>query len=60
VGVVLVLGLSILLGIFRIVPKVRLFFGLIVIAYGLVRLIMLSAKYRKEENEQNEQKKPLT
>ena len=43
------LGILILLGVLRIDPRYKVFLGLILIGYGVIRLGMLKSRYRSVE-----------
>jgi len=50
VGVLILLGLLIISGIFRSMPSdFRTIFGGVILVYGLVRLFLLNSRYRREK-----------
>jgi len=55
VGLIILLGIVIISGIFSLETNFRNIFGGIILAYGFLRLWLLSNRYRKERRE--EQKK---
>lgn len=51
VGFLILLGLLVISGIIRIDPKFRNIFGGVILAYGFLRLWLLSVRYRREGEE---------
>jgi len=49
IGFFILLGLLIISGVFKMDPNFRNIFGGIILAYGLLRLWLLSNRYRKEQ-----------
>lgn len=49
VGILIVLGLLVISGVFRMDPNFRIIFGGIILVYGFLRFLLLRNKYRKEQ-----------
>jgi uncharacterized membrane protein YedE/YeeE len=49
IGVLIVLGLLVISGVFRMGPNFRIIFGGIILVYGFLRFLLLKNKYRKEQ-----------
>ncbi len=58
VALVTLLGMLILLGIFRIDPKFKVYLGMILLGYGLIRFWMIRSRYRKMESKEDNVKEP--
>ncbi len=55
VAILIILGLVIISGIFRSMPAdFRNIFGGIILVYGVVRLLLLSSRYRREKQDENQ------
>ena len=49
IGILIVLGLLVISGVFRMDPNFRIIFGGIILVYGFFRFLLLRNKYRKEQ-----------
>jgi len=49
IGILIVLGLLVISGVFRMDPNFRIIFGGIIMVYGFLRFLLLRNKYRKEQ-----------
>lgn len=48
-GILIVLGLLVISGVFKMDPNFRIIFGGIILVYGFLRFLLLRNKYRKEQ-----------
>jgi hypothetical protein len=51
IGFLILLGLLVISGIFKTDPRFRNIFGGVILAYGFLRLWLLSVRYRREGEE---------